>query len=174
MDIDCASLQAQQCERKDIDDLLAALGEHLGAAGLALDADGTAVMDVDAGLTVSLVHLPSSPGVLVVIPIASLASLGVATLSRLLQANLDWQQTGGGVLGIDPIGDSVVLSSFLILLQRSVLKQAEDLARMTDAACAWRDALADSANAPESPASRSSGDSGDSGYVRDEMGLKRV
>ena len=169
IDIDCAALQSQQCDREDIAVLLAALGDHLGAAGLTLDEDGTAAIDIDAGLTVSLLHLPSSPGVLVVIPVAPLASLATATLAELLQANFDWQQTGGGVLGIDPLADSVVLSSFLLLLQRPLQRQAQDLTRMIDTASEWRDALTDQANAPEGPLNSSG-----SGQNQGDAGLTRV
>jgi len=104
LDIDLGSIAERTASRDRIRGLLTALGNRLGAPGLTLDDDGIAVLDVDGGLTLTLLHLEGSPGLLVVIPIAGIESIPTELLKRLLQANHDWHLTGGCLLGIDRCG----------------------------------------------------------------------
>ena len=142
IEYELSSIPEGASKRDSIGALLSALGERLGAPGLVLDPDGIALLEVDVELTLTLVHLDGSPGVLVAIPIAEAESLATDTLVRLLQANQDWDLTGGGVLGIDPDGDNILLSRSLLLAGRPIERQEADLVGMVEAAVAWRDALA--------------------------------
>lgn len=151
-----SSIPERASRRESIGALLHALGERLGAAGLVLDRDGVALLDLDAGLTLTLVHVDGSPGVIVAIPVADAESLSTETLLQLLQANQDWELTAGGVLGIGPDGRSVLLSRSLLLAGRPIDRQEADLTDMVEAAIAWRDALAQDAAPGEEAAAEMS------------------
>ena len=143
LDVEITALGDLRSDPGAISALLRTLGERLGVQGFCLDEAGIAALDVDAWLTLTLIHVDDRPGVLVVTPIAPIASVGDAALLRLLQANHDWFMTGGGTFGVDPEAEAVVFSTFLLLAGRSAAQQEAALADAISVAVAWRDAIAD-------------------------------
>jgi hypothetical protein len=149
------SMQQGSQTRSDIEATVAALGHHLGLNGLALNEDGVAQLRIDQELDVMLVHYAQLPGLLVVVPIPEVDAGDVRHLKVLLQANMSWQLTSGGLFSTVPGTDEPALFGLLLTRDRRIADIDRELAALVACAKTWRAALADP---PPIPGETSGGD----------------
>lgn len=131
------SAAAGPLSRSEVNTVLAALAEHLGLSGLALDEDGLAQLTIDGTVDLMIYHLPHLPGVIIAVPLDQVASDDPAALKVMLQANMSWPLTRGGIFSILPNTGQTVLCWHLIIADRDVERIDRDLAEMVAYAKTW-------------------------------------
>lgn len=92
-----------------LQDLLSALGAHVGIADLRLNDDNVCRLVLDRTLILDIEHLPGTDTVQVYSVVGAHPGENVALCHRLLSANLFGQGTGGGVLALDEQRGEVLL-----------------------------------------------------------------
>ncbi len=96
-----------------LQDLLSALGAHVGITGLALNDDNVCRLVLDRTLVIDIEHLPGTPTVQVYSVVGGHPGNNAALCHRLLSANLFGQGTGGAVLALDEQrGEVLLVQSF--------------------------------------------------------------
>ncbi|MCP3881572.1 MAG: type III secretion system chaperone [Sulfitobacter sp.] len=139
VDTEIIKLADTELTRAQIDARLADLGHYLDLDELSLDEEGMAVLEMDDALSMSLIHLPGSPGLIVSAPVGNAELVPTELLAHLLQSNMDWELTQGGTLGVDPTGKHLLISRVLIVADRSAKQMDGDLAGFLELARNWRD-----------------------------------
>lgn len=140
---------ARAC-RAEIQGKLDKLAAHLDITSLKLDAEGQTALLIGDEVPLLLCHFPDAPGVVAASPMPELeGETRARVLRQLLQANLDFKQTGGGVFGtLLPSGD-VQLCRFVMLVDRDPASTADDLAQFVDDARTWVEQLELIADLPD-------------------------
>ncbi|MCG8693965.1 MAG: type III secretion system chaperone [Minwuiales bacterium] len=95
--------------RKDVDGLISQFAGRVGAPGLELNEDGVAWMAVDDDIEISLVHCAHLPGLVVAAAMPLDAIENGTVLRALLQANMSWAKTRGGVFAMVPPANVAML-----------------------------------------------------------------
>jgi hypothetical protein len=128
--------------RAEIERVLADLGRHLRLEGLGLNEDGVAQLRVDGEIDVLLAHYPHLPGLVVAIPVPEADADDPSHVKLLLQANMSWQLTQGGIFSTVPGTDQPALFSLLLTRDRGIAEIERDLAVAVSCAKQWKAALA--------------------------------
>lgn len=131
--------------RAEMERVVADLGRHLGLEALGLNEDGVARLRIDREIDVLLAHFAHLPGLVVAIPIPEVDADDATHVKLLLQANMSWQLTQGGIFSTVPGTDEPALFSLLLTRDRAVAEIERDLAVAVACAQHWKTALA---NAP--------------------------
>jgi hypothetical protein len=103
MDAEQAQAQLAAC--------LKAFGDDVGMPDLATEENGVCMLVFDGQLHINMMVDPRSGNLLMWATVGSLPSAGAeATLRALMRANLFWQDTDGGTLGLMRDSDAVVFA----------------------------------------------------------------
>jgi hypothetical protein len=126
----------QAMSREEIAALVRALGEKIGLADFAFDADGLATIAAE-----DLVLLASCqqgfPGFTAAALLPNERRARPIVYRRLLQANLSWDETGGGAFFLLPGDDTLALASRISLADRDLDRAARDLTNLVELGRHW-------------------------------------
>ena len=137
-------LNETRITRDDIDAVLNQLAERLELDSLRLDENNTAELTVDDSIALYLVYLTHQPGLIAAIPLPARQSDRPEVLAQLLQANLSWELTQGGIFGMVPGFKEPMLCRLMVITDRDraqVDRLDRDLAGFVELATAWRRGL---------------------------------
>lgn len=143
--------------RAEMQRVVAGLGRHLGLQGLGLNEDGVAQLRIDGEIDVLLAHYPHLPGLVAAIPIPEVDADDPAHLRLLLQANISWQLTQGGIFSTVPGTDQPALFSLLLTRDRDAAEIERCLAAAVACAREWKTALAGAPRGEPGPAKQPGG-----------------
>lgn len=131
--------------------LLAALGQQVGIAGLALDEAGCCVLAFDD----VVLHFEADEQSGRLFLYAGLGDapdrLAEAFYRELLAANLMWQGTGGATLSLDPDGRRFVLGHAVPVDRITEVDFVATVERFVDIAETWRRRIAEAGSQPAGP-----------------------
>jgi hypothetical protein len=96
--------------RKKLDELLSAFSKMTGVPDLATEDNGVCLLVFDGRTRINLFADPASNDLVAWSNLGEAAEGSAATLRALLRANLFGNGTRGGVLGMMPTNDDIVLS----------------------------------------------------------------
>ncbi|MEM7023131.1 MAG: CesT family type III secretion system chaperone [Pseudomonadota bacterium] len=131
------SLDEQVVSREEADGFVRSLGRHISFDDLQLDSNGVAQLSIDDNIGLALIHRPGLPGLIVSIPIPFLKLDDGQHLKALLQANMAWPLTRGGVFGIPVGSDQVTLCWMLPIVDHDPEQADQVLGEMVRAARTW-------------------------------------
>lgn len=135
--------QAAELTRAQVDDILHALGDHIGVSPFALDEDGTATLTIDGRIELSLAYPSGSPALLVAATINHAVGDQPAFLKTALQANMHRDLVRGGAFVMLPGAEPVLALAWHVLLaDRDVERIDRELAEIAAFADFWRRELA--------------------------------
>lgn len=103
------ALDGQAISRTDAARFVAALGRHIGLPELKLDEAGEVELVIDGEMELALLHLPHIPGLVVGAPVPNLPVERPEYLKTMMQANMSWPLTRGGVFVMLPGRDEMML-----------------------------------------------------------------
>lgn len=126
----------------EIERIVIDIGQHLGLEGLELNEDGVAQLRIDREIDVLLAHYAHLPGLVVAIPVPEADADDPSHVRSLLQANISWQLTQGGIFSTVPGTDEPALFSLLLTRDRGMAEIERDLAALVTAAKHWKAAFA--------------------------------
>lgn len=135
-------------------ELLSALGTHIGLTDLAFNEENICRLVFDNAIVVDLEYLPDADTLQVYSVVSNDPGESVLTLRKLLSANLFGQGTGGAVLSLDEDRGEVLLSrSFEVatIHSRAFIEQLDAFATHVEA---WTSELVDASEEDAPPALR--------------------
>ena len=96
LESELAQLRDTNLSREQIDEIVRGLGQIIGLEDLELDEHGVAELTVDDSLELSLIHIPTYPGIIAAVAMPERAEENTSVLRKLLQVNMSWSLTQGG------------------------------------------------------------------------------
>ena len=139
IETELSRLRNVELTRDQIDTILVELGDHIGVDQLKLDENGVAELIVDDEVELSLVHLPTFPGIVAAVPMPEGSEESNEVLRRLLRTNMSWTMTQGGCFAIVP--PRVALCRLVLLAEGQTEQLDNQLAMFVDLAKAWQEEI---------------------------------
>jgi hypothetical protein len=136
------SLNQETVSHEQAAEFVRTLGVHVGIEDLEIDEDGAAELTIDGEIGLSLVHRPPLPGLMVAMPLPEVPVDEPRYLTALLEANMAWPLTRGGVFGMLPGRAEVMLCWFLPIADGDPGRADRTLAGLVEVARSWRARLA--------------------------------
>ena len=154
IEAELARLRDTQLNREDVDEIVRGLGKIVGIDDLALDESGVAELVVDDDIELSLLHLPTLPGIVAAVCMPDGAENNDALLRRLLQSNMSWALTQGGCFAYVP--PRLALCRLIPLAPSDSERLDRELAAFVELCKAWRREITDFLSGVAQPQEESS------------------
>ena len=141
LELELLQLTDKRWSREEVSRLIAAFGREKGADGLALDENGLVWLTIDDASEVCLIHLPHLAGLVAAAPLPPESLDDEQVLRALLQANMSWQHTQGGIFAIAPPADEPMICQLIPLAAMDPGLLEEGLAAFVALAQGWSDQI---------------------------------